>query len=220
VDEAGLIDPERIAQLNAVLQDLHQQTGAAVAVLTYHMGPRGWSSEQAEEFAARVYAQWRLGGPPYDEGVLFLVAVTQTPPAVQPVLRVGQGLEVVLGRAAVARLLGKYAYLPFGEQNYDQGIFETTWAVALVLAGAYQIQLRGTPPISNDPLAAAGPDTQMLLWLVLALIVAALIYRRFRPGGQVGPLWPWHRRRRRSLERTSQWSGAFSRGGSGPFGGR
>src|SRR3569833_2405171 len=69
-DEADLLPPDREAALDQRLRAFDQQTGDAVIVATVN----SLQGDTIEDYAAKLYASWGIGGAERDTGVLLLVA--------------------------------------------------------------------------------------------------------------------------------------------------
>jgi uncharacterized protein len=69
-DEADLLPPAQEAALDQRLRDFDAKTGDAVIVTTVN----SLQDETIEDYAAKLYATWGIGGAERDTGVLLLVA--------------------------------------------------------------------------------------------------------------------------------------------------
>jgi len=69
-DEADLLPPAQEAALDQRLRDFDAKTGDAVIVATVN----SLEGETIEDYAAKLYATWGIGGAERDTGVLLLVA--------------------------------------------------------------------------------------------------------------------------------------------------
>ncbi|HEX7709324.1 MAG TPA: TPM domain-containing protein [Sphingomonadaceae bacterium] len=69
-DEADLLPPDQEAALDQRLRDFDRQTGDAVIIATVN----SLQGDTIEDYAAKLYANWGIGGAERDNGVLLLVA--------------------------------------------------------------------------------------------------------------------------------------------------
>ncbi|MBI1743424.1 TPM domain-containing protein [Candidatus Acetothermia bacterium] len=221
LDYAALIDDAHATQLIVLLQKLKEKTNATVAVLTVKTGPRPWDRSQVEAYAARVYAEWTLAKTPIDSNVLFLVAIDDAHQSAQAFLYRGQAAQELIDNVKAGKLLDKFASPAFERKEYAKGIYETTWAVAFVMAQAYKITLTGKPPFEGDPLAGDSGSQNIAIWLIVLLVLGAFAFQRIKQRKPGESLLPWIGRRKRVRRQpSSQWRGPFSRGNFGGFGGR
>src|SRR5579864_6632694 len=87
-DFAGVLDPNSVNQLNAMLHDLEQKTGAQVSVVTV----KSLEGRTKEDFGNRLFKAWGIGGKKDDRGVLVLLAPNDR----QYWVEVGYGLQPIL----------------------------------------------------------------------------------------------------------------------------
>ncbi|MBI3659013.1 TPM domain-containing protein [Candidatus Acetothermia bacterium] len=220
-DYARIIDDAHVNQLDVLLKEFKEKTKATIAVLTLKTGPEPWNQAQAEAYAARVYADWKLATAPLDSNVLLFVAIDDAGQSAQVVLQRGQASQELIDNVKVGKLLDKFASPTFERKDYAKGIYETTWAVAFVMAQAYKITLTGKPPFEGDPLASDSGSQNIAIWLILLVVVAAFVFQRLKQRKPGESLLLWTAARKRSRSQTpSPWRGAFSRGNLGGFGGR
>jgi uncharacterized protein len=137
VDNAEILKPatrERVAALAKAHED---KTTDQIVVLTIPT----LGGESVEEYASRVFAEWKLGQKGKDNGVLVVVA----PQDRKLRIEVGYGLEGTLTDVAASRIIRNVMTPAFRANNFDDGIAD---GVAAIVA-----QLEGEP-------AAAGTTAQ------------------------------------------------------------
>ncbi len=137
VDHAEIIKADTRRRLAELLRAHEQKTTNQVAVLTVPT----IHGESVEEYAVRVFEQWKLGRKGKDNGVLIVVV----PQDRRMRIEVGYGLEGTLTDAAASRIIRDVMTPRFRQGDYDGGIAQ---GVAAVLA-----QLEGRT-------AAAGADSR------------------------------------------------------------
>ena len=141
VDNAEIVKSDTRRRLTELLRAHEQKTTNQVAVLTVPT----LHGESVEEFAVRVFEQWKLGGKSKDNGVLVVVV----PQDRRMRIEVGYGLEGTLTDAAAGRIIRDVMAPRFRQGDYDGGILQ---GVAAVLA-----QLEGkAPDAGSQPLSRAG----------------------------------------------------------------
>ncbi len=102
VDAAGVLSADEIAQVDARLRQLRQESGAqVVALVVDHTTP-----ETLEDFAQRAFTAWKPGRKGIDDGLLFLLAVNNPPPGTR--IHTGYGLEGSLPDATAKRILAEH----------------------------------------------------------------------------------------------------------------
>ena len=94
VDDAEILSPAARERLTTALKSHEQKTTNQVVVLTVPT----IGSESIEEYATRVFEQWKLGQKGKDNGVLVVVA----PKDRKMRIEVGYGLEGTLTDAMAA----------------------------------------------------------------------------------------------------------------------
>jgi uncharacterized protein len=139
VDNAEILKPETRKRLTEVLRAHEQKTTNQVAVLTV----RTLEGESVEEYAVRVFEQWKLGQKGKDNGVLVLVASGDRRMRIE----VGYGLEGTLPDAVAARVIRNVMTPRFKQGDYDGGIVQGAEAIVALLEGE-------KPPAGEEPAAA------------------------------------------------------------------
>lgn len=127
VDHATILSTEARERLSAMLAEHERRTGNQVVVLTLpSLGADG-----IEEYALRVFEDWKLGSAGKDNGVLVLVV----PGDRRMRIEVGYGLEGTLTDAAASRIIRDLMTPRFREGNYDVGIEAGLTAILQILEG-------------------------------------------------------------------------------------
>jgi uncharacterized protein len=126
-DNAGILsEPARLA-LSDTLKAYEDRTGNQIAVLTVPT----LEGEGVEEYAVRVFHEWKLGRADADNGVLILVV----PKDRRMRIEVGYGLEGRLTDGTAGQIIRNIMTPPFKNGDYDTGITAGTRAVIAVLGG-------------------------------------------------------------------------------------
>ena len=206
-DQAGMLTPDQVARLEAVLTDYEAKTGSQIAVLLV----KTTEPEAIEQYGIRVVDQWKLGRKGIDDGVLLLVA-KDNPSALRRLrIEAGRGVQGVLTDAQSKRILQDVIAPHFRQQAYYDGLVAGVGSIATLL----NKEMFPAPPAPAQRQAQSDEGGIPLLPLIIGAFILMSI---FRP------------RRRSQLSRGGWGSGATGfilgsilsnagRGGSGGFGG-
>jgi uncharacterized membrane protein YgcG len=127
VDNAEVMKAGTRRRLAEQLQAHEQKTTNQVAVLTVPT----IHGESVEEYAVRVFEQWKLGGKGKDNGVLVVVV----PQDRRMRIEVGYGLEGTFTDAAASRIVRDVMTPRFRQGDYDGGISQGVGAILAQLEG-------------------------------------------------------------------------------------
>jgi uncharacterized protein len=127
VDEAGILSPQARERLAGMLKAHEDASGNQIAVLTVPT----LEGESVEDYAVRVFEDWKLGAKDKDNGILVLVV----PQDRRMRIEVGYGLEGTLTDAVASRIIRDLMTPRFREGNYDVGIEAGVTAILQVLEG-------------------------------------------------------------------------------------
>lgn len=153
VDQAHVILPAHLSDLNAALTAHESKTTNQVAVLTLP----SLAGEPLEEFSHRVASAWGLGQKGTDNGVLLLVAIQERKIRID----VGYGLEGTLTDAKSSQIIRHEMVPRFRQGNYSEGIVAGIQAILSTIEGTY------TAPASS---ATENPE-KAGLWQTFGLAV-------------------------------------------------
>jgi uncharacterized protein len=140
VDDAEVLAPAMRERLAARLKAHEQKTTNQVVVLTVPT----IAPESIEEFASRVFADWKLGQKGKDNGVLVVVV----PDDRRMRIEVGYGLEATLTDALCGRIIRNRMTPQFRSGNYDAGVEAGIEAIVVLLEGGAE------PTADNAPRGA------------------------------------------------------------------
>ena len=114
VDEAHILSPTTVADLERKLADLESKSGIQLVVATVP----SLGGEEIEPYANKLFRVWKLGEAKKDNGVLLLVAPKERRVRVE----VGYGLEGTL-TDAVSGIIIRNAIAPrFKSGDFDAGV--------------------------------------------------------------------------------------------------
>jgi uncharacterized protein len=162
VDTTGTLDAAQKQQLEQQSLALQQRKGSQLQVLMVSTT----QPETIEQYAQRVFDQWKLGRQGVDDGVLLLVAKDDRRVRIQP----GYGLEGAIPDAIANRVIQEYLAPKFRTGDFGGGIVDGTAQLARLVEGeALPAPVSGNredqEPVSSDGLFA----------LFAAFVVASLV---------------------------------------------
>lgn len=137
VDNAEILDANTRRRLSDVLRQHEQKSGNQIAVLTVPT----IHGESVEEYAVRVFEQWKLGQKGKDNGILVLVV----PQDRRMRIEVGYGLEGVVTDAHASRIIRNVMTPRFRAGDFKGGIARGVDALIAQLEGR-QAALGPEPP--------------------------------------------------------------------------
>src|SRR5258708_14658525 len=148
-DFAGVLDPDAAARMTALITELHQKTGADVAVVTLpDLGGRS-----AADVAVQIGREWKLGGAgeagdsAKNLGVVILLVPRKDhhPGTGDAFIATGRGAEGFLTDARTGRI--RDAMLPaFSREDYSGGLETGTGLGVRPLAAEFPVTVTGAPP--------------------------------------------------------------------------
>jgi len=142
VDLAGIVDDATENRLNGYLQELEQKTTAQLVILTI----KSLEGESIEDFSIKIaHDKWKLGQKGKDNGVLFLISVTDRKYRIE----VGYGLEGVLPDSMVGSLGRNFLVPLFRKGEYSKAIFVTAVAIANEIAVDAGVKIEGMPSVKR-----------------------------------------------------------------------
>jgi len=111
-----------------------------------------------ENFAVKLFADWKIGQEKQDNGLLLLIAVDDR----KMRLEVGYGLEGAVPDATANQIITKTLKPAFGAQKYYEGIDQALDSLIAATNGEYQAE---TTPATSSLSKRLGFDT--LLWILI-----------------------------------------------------
>jgi len=128
-DNAYLLSPETNRLLTDSLKAHEMRTTNQVVILTIP----AIGGESIEEYANRVFNEWKLGQQGKDNGVLIIVV----PDERRMRIEVGYGLEGILTDLTASRIIQFIMTPKFRDGDYEGGIVDGALAVIDILEGGY-----------------------------------------------------------------------------------
>lgn len=207
LDQAGLLSGKTEQHLNAILNQLEAETGAALVVVTLPSMEGG----QIDDFTNRLFEKWGVGQTGKDNGVMLLVAVQERKMRIE----VGYGLEAVIPDGLAGQVRDTYVLAHFKQGQMEQGVEAGALRLAELIAEHYgtRINAEAQKPKRVTP---QGDDDFWSGWglvLFLAIYIISILMKNSDHddwrGGSYG------RRRHYS----GGWYGGGGRSSGGSFGG-
>lgn len=236
VDQAGILRPEQVLDLQSKAQALYAQSGRAFAVATV----KSLEGRDPDEYAYQLGRYWKLGSAKGDDGVLLLVAPNERKVAIASGYGAGEYMT-----DAMSGIIIRENILPYFKQNppdYGGGIEAGADAI---------IKQMSLPPEEAKKNVAVAKQSQeqrrqssggalpgFFWFMIIAFVLLSMIRRRSggrsyrrRGGGGINPwvvLWGLNELNRGSRGGWggsswdgggSSWGGGGGGGGFGGFGG-
>ena len=140
-DNAYIFSEETRRSLSEKLKDHETKTTDQVVILTV----TSLEGESIEDFANRVFNEWKLGQKDRNNGILIVVVRDERRMRIE----VGYGLEGTMTDLLAGRIIQNIIAPRFREGDYDAGITNGTQAVLDVLAGNIPEGADGTDEALN-----------------------------------------------------------------------
>lgn len=162
-DQTGTLDSNTRTHLNTVLADLEKRKGAQIAVLVVP----STGDDTIEDYARRVFDQWRIGRAKVDDGILLVVAKDDRRLRIE----VGYGLEGAVPDLLAGRIIREQITPRFKQGDYAGGIVAGVDSLVALVNGESLPQ----------PSAAVAPEADEDSPVVMLLPLAIMSF--FMPGG-------------------------------------
>ncbi len=212
-DFAGVLDADAAARMTALITELHQKTGADIAVVTLpDLGGRS-----AADVAVQIGREWKLGGAgeagdsAKNLGVVILLVPRKNhqPGTGDMFIATGRGAEGFLTDARVGRI--RDAMLPaLSREDYSSGLETGTGLVTRAIADGFHVTISGAPAPVADASPTGFPIPPWLLIFLVIFLLSLVSRLRGRRRWGLGPVF-WG---------GGGWGGGGGGGGfSGGFGG-
>ncbi len=176
-DLAGILDQDAQTRLTQLIQEVRDRTTAEIAILVVPTT----APDTIEEYSVAVFDRWKIGQKGKDNGLLFLVAVTDR----RMWITTGYGLEGILPDGKVGEIRDRDIIPFFRAGHYAEGILRGTSALAAVL-----LKEAGPTGAERQPVVQAGRHQRgftggttgvLLIVFILLILVAAGLSAMDRP---------------------------------------
>jgi uncharacterized protein len=213
-DYAQVLTIGQKQSLTRISTIIEQKTGAQLATLIIPEMGDNWT---IEGYANQIFESWGIGQKGQDNGLLFLIALKEKKLRIE----VGYGLEGHLPDGKAGEIRDQFILPHFKEGNIQKGIISGHFALASVIATAFNVQITQADiqPVSHQKRSQptqSSPFQNMMLLLIIGLIIIGMIksptFRAFMFGMLIASAFSRGGYRRSSM-------GHFGGGGFGGFGG-
>jgi uncharacterized protein len=167
-DEARVIAPGVVADLNRQLTAFERETSNQIVAVVYSSLPEG---AELSDYSQRLYSAWHIGQKKSSNGVLILVFVQNRKVRIQT----GYGLEGALPDALCSRIIREKMAPAFRSGDYTAGLQAGIAAIIQATKGEYKGKGNKHAPLLDLLFSPLG------LFLLVLLII--IITNRFRGGG-------------------------------------
>lgn len=127
VDTTGTLNAGEIAQLEQQALALQQRKGSQLQILIVP----STQPEAIEQYAQRVFDEWKLGRSNVDDGVLLLIAKDDREVRIQP----GYGLEGAIPDISAGRIIQEYLVPKFRAGDFAGGIGDASAQLVRLIEG-------------------------------------------------------------------------------------
>lgn len=134
VDQAGLLSPQSIREITALLQRHEEATSNQVVVVTLN----SLQGYEISDYGYQLGRFWQIGQEGRDNGVLLIVAPNERKVRIE----VGYGLEGSLTDALSKNIIETVITPRFKQGDMEGGIKEGTRAILAAIEGTYTPQKR------------------------------------------------------------------------------
>lgn len=178
-DFAEILSSETRQTLKQRLTQLEKDSSIEIAVVT----ASSLEETTVEDYAVRLFEDWKIGKKKADNGILFLIAPNEQKVRIE----VGYGLEPVLPDAKAGRILDTYVLPKFKEGNYDSGVVGGVDAIIKAVHGE-EVGLGGASP--SEPEESSGVWILFVIGAIFLSYLTSFLARskKWWPGGIVGAI--------------------------------
>ncbi len=171
-DNASILSEATRNSLSEKLKDHEVRTTNQVVILTVP----SLEGESIEDYAYKVFNEWKLGQKDKDNGILIVVV----PDERRMRIEVGYGLEGTLPDILAGRIIQNIMAPRFRDGDYDTGITEGVSAVITVLEGADPTMMEGLAETSGSQEVSnfadlESPDIPLGMRILLGAFIFGII---------------------------------------------
>jgi len=203
-DFAGVIPDQYKVQMEALSREVLEKTGTSVVVATV----KSLGNSDVEDYANRLYQEWKIGKKGEDKGVLIFLAVAERKIRIET----GYGVEGMLPDGLVGEILDQYAIPNLKQNDYGKGLAGAMAGVSAVVAKDAGVSLTGQPSDSRPKRSVGKQGGSIIPIILLILIMIPLLGTR-----KGREMLPWLLLL--FLSSGGRGSGGFGGFGGGGFGG-
>ncbi len=178
-DFAKILSPQIASQLELQLSEFEKTSKSEITVVTIN----SLEGEPIEDYAVRLFEEWKIGKKGADNGLLLLVSKEDREVRIE----VGYGLEEYVPDIESGRIISEIITPKFREGNFDEG-------VALAVNRIQQDVLRDSPPelteTNNTPINNVNFGNVGYIVLIIFISIVRMLARTksWWMGGVLGGL--------------------------------
>lgn len=167
-DPAGLVGDEAKTKANAILWYLRKKTGAeVVTVVVPNTG-----NYTREEFATKLFDEWKVGKSDKDNGVIILIVPDQR----EAWIATGYGVEGIIPDISAAKIIQRSVVPYMKEGNLDGAVVAVSQDVANVLSDPVAAEeLKSNRKEKWEEMPESDITTEDFITFVICIIFAVLL---------------------------------------------
>lgn len=171
-DPENLVGEAAKAQANSILWNLRRQTGAEVVLVVVP----NTGNYSREEFATRIFEEWKVGKSDKDNGVVILIVPDQR----EAWIATGYGIEGIIPDIAAAKIINR-SVVPYMKQgDLDGAVKAVTTDVANVLSdpvAAEELKSKKGEAWEEDaPVTTEDIISFIIAVIILVAVVSYIVY--------------------------------------------
>ena len=167
-DPANLVSTEAEAAANETLWHLRQKTGAEVVVVVVP----NTGNYTREEFATKLFDDWKVGKSDKDNGVIVLIVPDQR----EAWLATGYGIEGIIPDISATKIIQRSVVPYMKENNLDGAVVAVSSDVANVLSDPEVAEeLKSSKKDAWEELPEAAVSEDDLITLILFVIITLFV---------------------------------------------
>jgi len=185
-DFAQVVPAAQSQQIESLLTELEDKTGAQVAVVTMP----SLDGEDIDTAREELFKAWGIGHKKKDDGVLVLVAINEHKDGIE----VGYGMEGILTDGQTGTIRRQDMEPFFKQGDFGQGLLNGAAAIAQIVAQNAGVTLTGQIEVQTGDQSVDWP-----LWKIILIVIVIILYvlarifliggRGFYGGGFYGGGW-------------------------------
>lgn len=181
-DYGSMLNAATKTQLEQELSNFEKETKHEISVVTIP----DLQGDTIENFAVKLFEDWKIGKKGADNGVLFLIAKDDR----QMRIEVGYGLEGALPDATAWQIIDKIATPAFKNGDYDNGILKSVSAIEAAVKGEDMSGRLTETKTKSSLFNVVNQFGYLFFFLLLAMLEIVARYfsksKRWWPGGLLG----------------------------------
>ncbi len=163
-DNADILSPDTRQNLTAMMKEHEERTGNQIAVLTIPT----IGDESIEDYAVRVFDEWKLGEQGKDNGLLIIVVPNDRRMRIE----IGYGLEGTITDGMAGEIIRTRMTPYFKNGDYNGGVTAGVTAVISLLDGE---ELTLTPATDTKGGFMEGPDLSIPERILIGAFIFGII---------------------------------------------